>query len=202
MVGVWLAGLPACRERFWVEDDLEALRRIREAGRNRMNRFRGVSAAVSQSKPPSAPEPVSGNSISEVLSEQAARSESRSRSGFVGATKKNQVEDVVAYYVSKRPKRRPGLKERAKVEQRLKEGFTVEQLKEAIDGCLARPFTNDAGKTFDGLELICRDSAKVEQFRAAPKTAIPKPHETPYGQGVSRTELPTGGSKPYSPWGG
>jgi len=76
------------------------------------------------------------------------------------------VEEVVSHYRTKRPRTRPGAKERALITSRLKEGFTVPELKEAIDGCLARPFTNDAGKTFDSLELIVRNSAKVNQYRS------------------------------------
>ena len=76
-----------------------------------------------------------------------------------------EVEEVVTYYVSKRPTRKPGSAERAKIKARLKE-FTVAELKEAIDGCLKSPWTNEQGKTFDSLELIVRNSAKVNQYRA------------------------------------
>lgn len=108
------------------------------------------------------------------------------------------VEEVVAHYVSRRPKRRPGNKERACIEARFKEGMSVSDLKEAIDGALKAPFTNEQGKVFDSLELIVRNSAKVNQYRAMLEAPPPK-EQRPYGQGVSRGELPS--AKNYSPWG-
>lgn len=81
--------------------------------------------------------------------------------------RKGDVDAVVEHYLAKRPKRRPGNVERNAIAARLKEGFTVPELCEAIDGCLASPFTNDAGKTFDALELIVRNSAKVNQYRSS-----------------------------------
>ncbi|MCI0699318.1 hypothetical protein L0337_45860, partial [candidate division KSB1 bacterium] len=56
---------------------------------------------------------------------------------------------------------------RRKVQMRLKEGYTVEQLKQAIDGNKASPFhqgQNDHGTKYDDLELICRKGAQVEKF--------------------------------------
>jgi uncharacterized protein YdaU (DUF1376 family) len=59
----------------------------------------------------------------------------------------------------------PGRKR--KVQARLKEGYSVEQLKNAIDGCLASEFhqgKNDSGMVLDDLTLICRDGEHVERF--------------------------------------
>ena len=50
---------------------------------------------------------------------------------------------------------------------RLKEGYTVEQIKLAITGCSMTPHNmgqNDNGKKYDDLELICRDGVQVERF--------------------------------------
>lgn len=50
---------------------------------------------------------------------------------------------------------------------RLKDGYAVEFIKEAIDGCKADPFSmgqNDRCKPFNDLELICRTGEKLEQF--------------------------------------
>jgi hypothetical protein len=58
---------------------------------------------------------------------------------------------------------------RKKVRARLAEGFTVENLKQAIDGCKANPHNqgqNDRHKRFDQLELICRSGAHVNRFMA------------------------------------
>lgn len=56
---------------------------------------------------------------------------------------------------------------RRKVEARLKEGYSVEQIIQAIDGCAASPFhrgQNDTGQVWDDLELICRNGSKLEGF--------------------------------------
>lgn len=58
-------------------------------------------------------------------------------------------------------------KRRKAVAARLKEGYTVEQLKAAIDGCSKTPHNmgqNDRHERYDDLELICRDGAHVERF--------------------------------------
>lgn len=53
------------------------------------------------------------------------------------------------------------------IRSRLDEGYSVDQLKQAIEGCLSSEYhqgKNDGGKVYDGLELICRSGEKVEQF--------------------------------------
>lgn len=50
---------------------------------------------------------------------------------------------------------------------RLADGFDVEALKRAVDGCLKTPHNrgeNDRGEKYDDLELICRDVEHVERF--------------------------------------
>ena len=59
---------------------------------------------------------------------------------------------------------------------RIKAGFSVEQLKQAIDGCKASPWhqgQNDRHQVYDDIELICRDAKRVEAFiaRVSQKTA-------------------------------
>lgn len=60
--------------------------------------------------------------------------------------------------------------ERAKaVKARLREGYTVEQICAAIDGCRASPFhcgENERGQRYDDLTLICRNGSKLESFIA------------------------------------
>tara|TARA_R110000822_G_scaffold254332_3_gene380628 strand:+ start:256 stop:1053 length:798 start_codon:yes stop_codon:yes gene_type:complete len=53
------------------------------------------------------------------------------------------------------------------IKARLKEGYTVEQIKEAIDGCRKDPFSmgqNDRQKPFNDIQLICRNGEKIESF--------------------------------------
>src|SRR5215471_511983 len=54
-----------------------------------------------------------------------------------------------------------------KIRGRLEEGYTVEQLQEAIEGCRGSPFhqgDNERGHRYDDITLICRSGSKVEQF--------------------------------------
>ena len=60
-------------------------------------------------------------------------------------------------------------KRRKHVEARLRDGYTVEQLVAAINGCRASPYhqgENETGTVYDDLELICRSGEKVEAFLA------------------------------------
>ena len=53
------------------------------------------------------------------------------------------------------------------IKARLKEGYTVEQVKQAIDGCRLDAFSmgqNDRQKPFNDIELICRTGEKLESF--------------------------------------
>jgi hypothetical protein len=65
------------------------------------------------------------------------------------------------------PKAKAVDKRRKAVAGRLAEGYTIEQLKQAIDGCAKTPHNmgqNAQGKRFDDLELICRNGIQVERF--------------------------------------
>lgn len=53
------------------------------------------------------------------------------------------------------------------IKARLKEGYTVEHIKQAIDGCKRSPHhmgQNQNGTIYDDIELICRSGEKLEQF--------------------------------------
>lgn len=52
----------------------------------------------------------------------------------------------------------------AKVKARLRDGYTPEQIRQAIDGAASKPYVNDEGKRFDDLELVCRSAEKLEDF--------------------------------------
>lgn len=53
---------------------------------------------------------------------------------------------------------------RRKIEGRRKDGYTVQQIRQAIDGAARAAFVNDAGRRFDDVELICRTGSKLEGF--------------------------------------
>jgi len=82
-------------------------------------------------------------------------------------------------------------KERKKrVADRLKEGYTVEQIKSAIQGCSVTPHNNGTdpdgnGQRYDDLELICRTGGNVERF--ASKLTSAQPERQRYGAHVAKT---------------
>lgn len=79
---------------------------------------------------------------------------------------------VIQHYQTFHPRSRPGQKEQAKVAARLAEGYSVEDLKSAIDGCHRSPFhsgVNDDQRKYQTLELIVRDASKVNQFMEVPE---------------------------------
>ena len=67
------------------------------------------------------------------------------------------------------PRAKLDRKRQRAIAARLKDGYSIDDLKRAIDGCRASPWhqgQNDKRRTFDDIELICRDAAHVEQFMA------------------------------------
>lgn len=56
-----------------------------------------------------------------------------------------------------------------KIQERLKDGYTLDDIKEAIMGCKCSRFhqgDNDRGTKFDDICLICRDAEHVDRFIA------------------------------------
>lgn len=54
-----------------------------------------------------------------------------------------------------------------KIRMRLNEGYSVEQIKQAVDGCKLSPHhmgENDRNTVYDDIELICRSGSKLEGF--------------------------------------
>ena len=54
-----------------------------------------------------------------------------------------------------------------KIKQALKLGYSVADLKQAIDGCAKTPFNmgkNDNGQRYDEIGLILRDAAHIDRF--------------------------------------
>lgn len=67
-------------------------------------------------------------------------------------------------------------KRRKAVEARLADGYTVEDLFRAVYGCALTPHNmgqNDRNERFDDLELICRDAAHVDRFKATAVARTP-----------------------------
>lgn len=78
--------------------------------------------------------------------------------------------------VMDKPRAKLTKERKTKVIARLKD-YSVDDLKQAIDGCARSPHhmgQNDTGTVYDDLELICRDGKHVEQFRDNIGKAIPQ----------------------------
>ena len=87
-------------------------------------------------------------------------------------------DDAMALFAYWKGKLAPAAREMSgerlrKVLARLRGGATLEELKEAVDGCEARPYVSEQGRTAHGradqkeveLELICREEKNVARFR-------------------------------------
>ncbi len=80
---------------------------------------------------------------------------------------RNPVRMVLDRYAEYHPRAVPDDKVLKKITARLKEGWSGEDLCLAIDGCHKSPFhcgDNRDGKKYQSLELIVRDSSKVQMF--------------------------------------
>jgi len=82
-----------------------------------------------------------------------------------------EIQTVYTYWRKHHPKAKASLPSKdpayRKVRDRLADGYTVEELQRAIDGCHHTPFNlgeNDRGEKHLGLELICRDADHVTRF--------------------------------------
>lgn len=77
------------------------------------------------------------------------------------------VDVVVERYRKHHSKARPGEKVRRRIRDRFKEGFSVEDLCRAIEGCHVSPWhcgENPDGTLYQSLDLIVRDSEHVHSF--------------------------------------
>lgn len=89
----------------------------------------------------------------------------------------DRVTTVFTYWQTTMGKPRAQLdaKRKRAIAGRLKDGYTVEQLCKAIDGCKADAFSmghNDRQTPYNDVELICRDGSKVDRFIANADRAI------------------------------
>jgi len=100
-----------------------------------------------------------------------------------------QISEIFAYWQTTlgHPRARLTADRKAAVRRRLAEGYSIDEIKRAIDGCKASPFhqgENDAGAVYDDLTLICRSGSKLEQFIGyASRRPVrrPDPGRTPDG---------------------
>ena len=86
-----------------------------------------------------------------------------------GKFEKQFVREVFDHWTAVHSKPRAKLDEKRKklIRSALRTGYTVDDLRAAIDGCKASKFhqgDNDRGMVYDDLGLILRDAAKIDQF--------------------------------------
>lgn len=80
-----------------------------------------------------------------------------------------QVQEVFSYWqeVMDHPRAKLTKGRRTKITARLEEGYTAEQIKQAIDGCKGSKYhmgENEQQSVYDDLTLICRNGEKLEIF--------------------------------------
>ena len=91
--------------------------------------------------------------------------------------RKDQVLDVFRHWQKVHDKHQCRLTptRRKLIRSRLQDGYTVSNLKAAIDGCKASPYhqgDNERSQIYNDIELICRNADKVEQFMSYHDNAI------------------------------
>lgn len=77
-------------------------------------------------------------------------------------------------------------KRKSAISARLNQGYTVEEIKQAIDGCASSPYhmgDNDQRTVYDDLTLICRDDGKLQMF-------ISKVNQHTRSNGNGRNQIP------------
>jgi hypothetical protein len=155
------AGVPGIEDGFVVSRRMVRDAKLREIRAKAGRKGGKQTAKQSSSKRPSKRQ-ANTQQNTEVEDEVETDIEDESKSG-----KGQKIDAVVSHYQSYHPRAKAGRQERAKISARIGEGFSVDDLKLAIDGCHVSKFhggDNDRGAKYQTLELIVRDSSKVTQF--------------------------------------
>lgn len=92
----------------------------------------------------------------------------KNSSSSLSSSANSTTKQVFEYWRSElKPRAKFDAKRRARIAARLKEGFTVEQLKTVVEKAKASPHhsgKNDRGRTYQDIHTIFRDAAQVEAF--------------------------------------
>jgi len=80
-----------------------------------------------------------------------------------------ETSEIFSYWQTKmrHPQAKLDAKREKSIKARLKDGYTVGEICEAIDGCLLSDYhmgKNESRTIYDDIELICRDGPKVDRF--------------------------------------
>ena len=131
--------------------------------------------------------PVTGRNPAELTPEPARKTETEREEASVEQARpvgSKEAREVFAHWQTVMAK--PGSKfigkRLAAVTKRLGDGYSVSDLKAAIDHRAKHAFVNDKGVVFNDLELICRDATQVERAATGPpvKAAAPQMTLNPY----------------------
>ncbi len=102
---------------------------------------------------------------------------SSSTSSKPDPSRSDEVKEVVNYWrLALHPRAKWSDKRARKVAARLKEGYSVADLKQAVEGAVANAHVSEKGERYDDLELICRDATKVDLFMS--RAVLPEPKLT------------------------
>lgn len=173
-----------------IENEYVVIEPSKESAGSRLTEAVGVSEGSS----PASARP------SQPSAAQAKQPEERTKNGRAPATddEHRTVSDLFEHWQLRcnHPTSKPTRERRQKIAARLREGYTPDQIRAAIDGAARAPFVSDEGKRFDDLELICRTGSKLESFidRAAPPLAANgtvHPIRPPQGQARNANGKPT-----------
>ena len=122
--------------------------------------------------------------------EQNRTEENRTEEKKIDPKLKSIVSGTLEYYLEHFPKRTKQAKDpksKAKVMGRAKEGYTLGELKKAVDGCLASSHHVEGG--YDSIELIFRDAAHVDRFMHIAEHGDPAERKTNNGYHPWETDI-------------
>ena len=149
----------------WRVHDWIDVNREPASSAERMARLR---ARRSASQAPSPGVTVTSQVTSQSVSEGEGKGEGKeqSQSQHLRRAGSSTVRELFDYWRAQceHPNARLSADRRGKIQARLSEGYTEEQIRRAIDGAARRAFVNGDGRRFDDIELICRHGAKLESF--------------------------------------
>ena len=99
---------------------------------------------------------------------------------------REDVQDVFYHWVREMhtPKSKLDDKRYRRISEKLKEGYTIDELKQAITGCSLTPWNmgeNPRGKKYNQLQTILKDADQIERFIEAANATV-KPEQPPEQQ--------------------
>jgi SOS response regulatory protein OraA/RecX len=103
----------------------------------------------------------------------------------------SQVEELFEYWRSRchHPNAKLTKERKAKVQARLREGYTAEQIRHGIDGAAANPPADaNSGVVFDDLVSVCRNGSQLERYigRRSPRARQPTANGSDFDEFLSR----------------